>query len=424
MRKRTRIGLALAAILSLSLCAGIIFRTALAAALLRAGLSMAGATEARLSVDRVGPTALDVSRAHWKLGSQPWSLDSLQLRRDHWYSSDLGDLSLRGLRGVLPLEPHVDAASPAAKESSGDEPVVPPLALPLRSLGVDGRITLQGPTQGQELQVDLKGRMDDDGRWHSELKASAPGLEVQFKAESSTTAPVHEFHLTRGHIDLARIGAFASDIAGMPPGSLPASGIVDLRSEGRIEGDKVLVSSFAAEIFGGRISTEPFTVDLRSRSVAATILAERLRIEQVMLLVKDPPAKASGEISGRVPLSYGPGGIVFGTGWLGLANGASAKVELKAEGLLTSGMKTDSPGYPVLHQIEVGMLKLDVTELSLKLHPEGPDAERSAVLRLSGHPSDPKIHAPVTIDLNFRGPIEQLLNAGIKSGAQEKKPSP
>jgi len=50
--------------------------------------------------------------------------------------------------------------------------------------------------------------------------------------------------------------------------------------------------------------------------------------------------------------------------------------------------------------------------------PEGDPAGRSATVHLVGGPSDPSLRAPLILDLNIVGPLEPLVNLGVKLGMQ------
>lgn len=485
MRRRS-FGLLVAVPLGVLLVA-LLFRPFWLGMALRVGLAVAGATEPDLRVERANPTRLEIVHARWRIGAQPWSIDRLEVSRDRWYSPDLGAIVVEGLRGVVPVE------RLGTSNSAGSVPKVAPsgagisvVSLPARSLSLDGQITLSGPTREQELHVGLKSSRAEDGRWLSDIVASAPGIELRMEVKSALARSRHEFRLSRGEVDLAKLQGFGSDVLGVAPRDYRASGRLEISAEGRIEGSQVngrahlklsegglasledgvsleglevdvllddlaglkasgsqrlafrsaqhgelkatnLRASFglqgatqinfealSVELFGGKVSTEPFRWNPQSSEIETTLVVDRLQMQEVVRLLEDLPAKASGEISGRIPLAYGPSGIVLGRGWLGLSEGRTALVEFQADGLLTAGLESNNPGYPVLRQIETGLLKLSVGELRLDLYPDGPKGERSAALKLAGQPVEEKIRAPISLNLNFRGPIEELVNAGLR----------
>jgi hypothetical protein len=187
-----------------------------------------------------------------------------------------------------------------------------------------------------------------------------------------------------------------------------------------ITAKQIDVTSLSAKALGGQLHVEPFQYRPSAPAVDVVVQVENIRAEQVLALTQDLPAQASGPLSGRLPLRYDAGTLRLGTGWLGLAAGQSLEVQLQAEGMLTAGTSPQNTNFAVLKQIEDGLLKLKVTELRLEVRPPGAPANRTAQLHLVGAPVDPRVKAPVTLDLNVNGPIESLLNLGLKTGQGTK----
>lgn len=175
------------------------------------------------------------------------------------------------------------------------------------------------------------------------------------------------------------------------------------------------ISRVSVELLGGKLSAEPFKLYPTQREIDATVVADGLDIEKIMALSKDVPANATGRVDGRVPLHLDENGVRLGTGWLQLKPGVHAEVQLHAAGLLTSGVSSKSPSYAVLKKVETGLLRLRVGEMRLDIRPPDAPAGRTAQLHITGEPMDPEVKAPVTLDLNVNGPIEQLLNFGMKN---------
>lgn len=192
--------------------------------------------------------------------------------------------------------------------------------------------------------------------------------------------------------------------------------LTDLDAEIAFEGRKnVAVARASFQALGGTLSAEPFALRLDRAEVAAVVMASGLDIEQITALAKDLPAQASGRVDGRLPIRIDATGLKFGTGWLALKPGVSAELQFNARGLLTQGNDPKSAAYAILEQIESGLLRLKVGEMRLDIYPPGQPAGRSATLHVSGEPADPKVKAPVTLDLNVNGPLEKLISLGLDS---------
>jgi hypothetical protein len=183
----------------------------------------------------------------------------------------------------------------------------------------------------------------------------------------------------------------------------------------RTESGRFDVAGISAQALGGSVHVEPFIYRLGDTGAEAVVRAEGIRAEEIMALTQDLPARASGALSGRLPVRYDGDGLKLGTGWLGLADGVTAEIQFHTDGLLTAGTSPNSPSFAVLKKIEEGILRLRVTELRLDIRPPDAPPGRTAQLRVVGAPVDPEVKAPVTLDLNVNGPIESLINLGLKS---------
>lgn len=179
--------------------------------------------------------------------------------------------------------------------------------------------------------------------------------------------------------------------------------------------EHVAVSRASLEALGGRLAAEPFNFFPRQDELEATLLADGIDMAQVLALVKDPPAKAQGRVDGRVPIRIDASGLRFGSGWLELKRGVYAEVQLNAAGLLTRGVSPSDLRYATLQRVESGLLRLKLAELRLDLRPRHAPPGRTATIKLVGEPVDPTVKAPVNLDLNINGPLEQLLNLGLDS---------
>ncbi len=179
--------------------------------------------------------------------------------------------------------------------------------------------------------------------------------------------------------------------------------------------NKVVVSQATFKGLGGSVTAEPFNYFLSLRELDTVVKVEGIDVAQVLALTKDLPAKAVGHVNGRFPLRLDDSGVRLGTGWLELKPGVYAEIQFNASGLLTGGASPSSPSYAVLKKVESGLLKLKITQLRLDIRPPNAPPGRSAQLHIEGEPVDPDVKAPVILDLNVNGPLEQLINLGLDS---------
>ncbi len=351
-----------------------------------------------------------------------------------------GQVTLRAGDGLEQAMVVQFAVQPLATEEWRGTAVVTAPGLNLALAGSYAPVTGRSEFQTTSLQVDVQPWRAWLERW---LPLSSGPWEfagvvngaVQGSFQKGALAGRGEFHLRQGRLANPALAVVAEgvevDVAALDLATLRATGVAaraEKLSAGTVAmtnlnaeaasatAEQVEVTSLSVRALGGVLQVEPFTHRFSEAALQAVVRAEAIRAEEVLALTQNLPARATGALSGRLPLRYEGGALQLGTGWLGLAEGQSLEVQFQAEGLLTAGTSPKSANYAVLKQVEDGLLKLKVTELRLDVRPPNAPPNRTAQLRIAGEPVDPRVKAPVTLDLNVNGPIESLLNLGLKGG--------
>ena len=126
---------------------------------------------------------------------------------------------------------------------------------------------------------------------------------------------------------------------------------------------------------------------------------------------------ASGKIEGIIRARVRSGAISAGDSALRLPPKTVATVTFApSPGLLTSYVPAQVLKlYPGIAAIEMGKTPLEAKLLQLVFHPDGDSEGRGARLRIEGRPLDPKIIAPLELEVNFTGPLESLLRKALDS---------
>jgi hypothetical protein len=126
---------------------------------------------------------------------------------------------------------------------------------------------------------------------------------------------------------------------------------------------------------------------------------------------------AKGRVEGRVVIRLAADAPPAFDGGVRLVKGSVGVVTLQpSPGLLTNYVPAQVRKlYPGIEAIELGQTALEAGVLRLTFHPAGDAAGRTAVLRIEGHPLDPKIIAPLELDVNISGPVENLLRQAFSS---------
>jgi hypothetical protein len=140
-----------------------------------------------------------------------------------------------------------------------------------------------------------------------------------------------------------------------------------------------------------------------------------------ILTLADPEKKyvrmAKGQVEGTIGVRVRAGKIGAGDSGLRLVPGTVATIAFApSPGLLTDYVPAQVlKAYPGIAAIEMGQTPLEAKVLSLVFRPEGDEAGRGARIRIEGRPLDPKIIAPIELDLNFTGPLEAVVRKAMDS---------
>ena len=126
---------------------------------------------------------------------------------------------------------------------------------------------------------------------------------------------------------------------------------------------------------------------------------------------------AAGRVEGTVGVRLREGVASAGKSMLRVPPGTVGTVTFTpSPGLLTSYVPEQVRKlYPGIEAIEMGRTALEAKMLRLTFHPDGDTQGRGAQLRIEGRPLDPKIIAPLELDVNFTGPLESIVRKALDS---------
>lgn len=175
------------------------------------------------------------------------------------------------------------------------------------------------------------------------------------------------------------------------------------------------VEAARIEIAGGEAVAKPCVVSLRPFEIQVDVAFTRVGLADIVALVPGLLSDARGRVDGHVHLGWTPsGGLQLGEGAIAARSDEPAEFRLApTPGLITDKVPpTVKQQVPALGLIEMGKVPLRATLLNVVFMPK-PDANgRTAYLHLIAGPVDPKLHAPVDLEVNVRGPIQPLIKYG------------
>ncbi len=164
---------------------------------------------------------------------------------------------------------------------------------------------------------------------------------------------------------------------------------------------------------GGQVHTQAVRLNPRSPELDLVLFAENVDIVQALSLVKGFTAKGSGVLNGKLPISYHGGRLSYANGYLYSVPGQTGRLALQSSGWLTSAVAKDHPAYAELQQAEKALedFRLDLFRLEFTGKQAGTPG---AKIQLAGEGANGKV--PVTLNLNVKGPIEEVINLGLRLG--------
>jgi hypothetical protein len=166
---------------------------------------------------------------------------------------------------------------------------------------------------------------------------------------------------------------------------------------------------------GGSLALSPFAVELAKPVAAVTLKLDGVLLEELAALLPQVLSEARGRAEGQMAFGWSAaGGVSFGEGRLGLVAGAPASIRLApTPGLITGQLPANNPARASLSRVELGETPLNVHLLNAEFHPAGDTSGRTATLRLEAEPVDRQLIAPMIIDVNVAGPLDQLVKLGL-----------
>lgn len=191
-------------------------------------------------------------------------------------------------------------------------------------------------------------------------------------------------------------------------------------SEGRVvfdceETGRLRVNEARVRGLGGSVSIAPFAIQMSEPTIALTATLAGIDLAQIVTYLPSALSEARGRVDGEQTVNWSKAaGLSFGAGWMRLADGAPATVRLApAPGLITAQLKVGNPAFPALQRVELGQTPLHVRLLSAEFQPAGDALGRTASVHLEAEPVDSQLIAPLLMEVNVSGPLDQLIKIGL-----------
>jgi hypothetical protein len=252
------------------------------------------------------------------------------------------------------------------------------------------------------------------------LRAGEPSGTVQLTLANGRlvlTKPAIEFSRLALRVTLPRLPALALE-GELTFAQARAAGL-DLQ-DGRIPfalgaGGEVQIGNARVRGLGGTLVAAPMGFALAHPVIAAKLTMAGVALEQIVALLPPALSEARGRVDGELVIEWSEAtGLHFGAGWLKLAEHAAATVRLTpTPGLITAQLSAGNPAFASLQRVELGQTPLNVRLMSAEFQPAGDALGRTASVHLEAEPIDPQLIAPLVLEINVAGPLDQLIKLGL-----------
>jgi hypothetical protein len=185
----------------------------------------------------------------------------------------------------------------------------------------------------------------------------------------------------------------------------------------RLEDNAVHIEEAAVAVLGGELSVVRASVAFNAASYSLAARMSGVQLAELLPFLPPLLASARGRLDGRISLRSDADGVRIDSGHLALRAGETAELRfLPTPGVISGQLpQLVRQYYPGLLQLESGGSPLRAERLEVVMNASGDETGRTAVVSLEGGPSDPALRAPVVIQVNVRGPLDQVVAFGTHS---------
>lgn len=170
-------------------------------------------------------------------------------------------------------------------------------------------------------------------------------------------------------------------------------------------------------VLGGELGVARASVAFNAASYSLAAQMRGAQLAELLPLLPPLLASARGQLDGRIALRSDAEGIRIESGHLALRAGETAELRFLPTPGVISGQLPPMVRqyYPGLMQLETGGIPLRAERLEVVVTADGDAMGRTAVVSLEGGPADPALRAPVVVNVNVRGPLDQVVAFGTHS---------
>lgn len=198
--------------------------------------------------------------------------------------------------------------------------------------------------------------------------------------------------------------------------SIEAAGIVlsNVFASVRATERSLLVTEAGADSAGGELRLYSLFLDPQRLSAGATIYVDGVDAGKVLAHVSGFRGEATGRLHGKIPFFLKDGReLRFRDAYLFSTPGETGSVHVADPGPILENLALGGVPEDTRANLAKALGNLDYTVLRVMLH-RGEGGASSLSLMLRGSASSGNTTVPVTLDVTFRGDLDQLVDTGMK----------
>ena len=246
-------------------------------------------------------------------------------------------------------------------------------------------------------------------RWNASCRVNGLSATASTVAGKAHVAGVSAGVSASGiddHFDVAPIRIRAASIGGA------GFSLTNAFASLRLEESAYVVTEAGGGFCGGKARLYALRMDPKQLTAGFTMLVDDVDAGKLLCKVSGFNGSASGRLHGKFPMYYRNGRIRLGNLYLYSTPGEKGSIcmndpEPLVENLAAGGLP---PGTRA--SLSKALRNLTYEVLKLDLRPDK-DGSSSLSIAIHGSSSSGSVEVPVSLQLNFHGDIERLINLGI-----------
>jgi hypothetical protein len=184
------------------------------------------------------------------------------------------------------------------------------------------------------------------------------------------------------------------------------------RVEFQVTPEEVFVDRFEVGWCKGSLNAYSVQMDHKNPKADVIVYADRIDLGEALMMVMPFKGKMEGVLYGRFPVGIDGSRVKLSTGYLYSLPGQGGVLRLEDSSQMMTLLSRAGIMGDVQQPLSRALSDMDFSTIRMELEPK---AEGDAVFRikLDGKSNFREWPAPVALNLNLHGPLEELLNLGL-----------